>query len=83
MLVDPQAAYAIVDEGQGLSGSSFGAAADWLDRLLDLRGWQRPAGGRRTPPVRGAATAILFAAEGRGMIALTPGGVTPMGGNGC
>lgn len=31
MLADPGAAYVIVDEGPGLSGSSFGAVADWLD----------------------------------------------------
>lgn len=32
MLVqDPDAAFAIVDEGPGLSGSSFGAVADWLE----------------------------------------------------
>ncbi|WP_445504178.1 hypothetical protein [Microvirga sp. G4-2] len=28
---DPNAAFAIVDEGPGLSGSSFGAVADWLE----------------------------------------------------
>lgn len=28
---DPDAAFAIVDEGPGLSGSSFGAVADWLE----------------------------------------------------
>ncbi|KAA0575868.1 hypothetical protein FZ983_25255 [Azospirillum sp. B21] len=31
MLADPKATYVIVDEGPGLSGSSFGAVADWLD----------------------------------------------------
>ncbi|HYF84954.1 hypothetical protein [Azospirillum sp.] len=31
MLADPKASYVIVDEGPGLSGSSFGAVADWLD----------------------------------------------------
>lgn len=30
-LADPEAAYVIVDEGPGLSGSSFGAVADWLE----------------------------------------------------
>lgn len=29
-LIDPDAHYVIVDEGPGLSGSSFGAVADWL-----------------------------------------------------
>ncbi len=28
---DPDAAFAVVDEGPGLSGSSFGAVADWLE----------------------------------------------------
>jgi hypothetical protein len=28
---DPDASFAIVDEGPGLSGSSFGAVADWLE----------------------------------------------------
>lgn len=31
LLSDPEASYVIVDEGPGLSGSSFGAVADWLD----------------------------------------------------
>jgi hypothetical protein len=31
LLADPEAAYVIVDEGPGLSGSSFGAVADWLE----------------------------------------------------
>ena len=31
LLADPAARYAIVDEGPGLSGSSFGAVADWLE----------------------------------------------------
>jgi hypothetical protein len=31
LLRDPAAAFAIVDEGPGLSGSSFGAVADWLE----------------------------------------------------
>lgn len=29
--VDPAARYAVVDEGPGLSGSSFGTVADWLE----------------------------------------------------
>lgn len=29
---DPDTSFAIVDEGPGLSGSSFGAVADWLER---------------------------------------------------
>ncbi len=36
-LVEPGAHYVIVDEGPGLSGSSFGAVADWLeDRGVQL-----------------------------------------------
>ncbi|WP_206524634.1 hypothetical protein [Devosia sp. 1566] len=31
ILADPQAHFAIVDEGPGLSGSSFGSFADWLE----------------------------------------------------
>ncbi|SMF28693.1 hypothetical protein SAMN02982917_1306 [Azospirillum oryzae] len=31
LLADPEAAYVVVDEGPGLSGSSFGAVADWLE----------------------------------------------------
>ena len=31
LLADPEAVYVIVDEGPGLSGSSFGAVADWLE----------------------------------------------------
>ncbi|PWC80869.1 hypothetical protein TSH100_28805 [Azospirillum sp. TSH100] len=31
LLADPQATYVIVDEGPGLSGSSFGTVADWLE----------------------------------------------------
>nr|WP_255636255.1 hypothetical protein [Azospirillum sp. 412522] len=31
LLANPDAAYVIVDEGPGLSGSSFGAIADWLE----------------------------------------------------
>jgi len=31
LLADPEAAFVIVDEGPGLSGSSFGAVADWLE----------------------------------------------------
>ncbi|WP_225769924.1 hypothetical protein [Inquilinus sp. Marseille-Q2685] len=31
ILRDPAATYAVVDEGPGLSGSSFGAVADWLE----------------------------------------------------
>ncbi|WP_394844550.1 hypothetical protein LZC95_46785 [Pendulispora brunnea] len=31
LLQGPEAAYAIVDEGPGLSGSSFGCVADWLE----------------------------------------------------
>jgi len=31
LTADRQAAFAIVDEGPGLSGSSFGAVADWLE----------------------------------------------------
>lgn len=31
LLADPEAGYVIVDEGPGLSGSSFGAVADWLE----------------------------------------------------
>lgn len=31
LLADPGASYVIVDEGPGLSGSSFGAVADWLE----------------------------------------------------
>lgn len=31
LLSDPGACFAIVDEGPGLSGSSFGAVADWLE----------------------------------------------------
>lgn len=31
LLRDPAATYAIVDEGPGLSGSSFGTVADWLE----------------------------------------------------
>ena len=31
MLANPSAGYVIVDEGPGLSGSSFGAVADWLE----------------------------------------------------
>jgi hypothetical protein len=31
VLADPAATYVIVDEGPGLSGSSFGAVADWLE----------------------------------------------------
>jgi hypothetical protein len=30
LLADPAARYAVVDEGPGLSGSSFGCVADWL-----------------------------------------------------
>jgi len=29
---DPEAPFAVVDEGPGLSGSSFGAVADWLEK---------------------------------------------------
>jgi hypothetical protein len=31
LTADPERAFAIVDEGPGLSGSSFGAVADWLE----------------------------------------------------
>nr|WP_295833438.1 hypothetical protein [uncultured Azospirillum sp.] len=31
LLADPKATYVVVDEGPGLSGSSFGAVADWLE----------------------------------------------------
>ncbi|MBP2302759.1 hypothetical protein [Azospirillum picis] len=31
LLADPDAHYVVVDEGPGLSGSSFGAVADWLE----------------------------------------------------
>ena len=31
LLGDPAAIFAVVDEGPGLSGSSFGAVADWLE----------------------------------------------------
>jgi hypothetical protein len=31
ILANPQASFAIVDEGPGLSGSSFGGVADWLE----------------------------------------------------
>jgi hypothetical protein len=31
LLRDPTATYTVVDEGPGLSGSSFGAVADWLE----------------------------------------------------
>ncbi|KGM31894.1 hypothetical protein, partial [Inquilinus limosus] len=31
LLRDPETIYAVVDEGPGLSGSSFGAVADWLE----------------------------------------------------
>jgi len=50
-LLDGPAHYVIVDEGPGLSGSSFGAVADWLedhgvapDRIAFLPGHSNPLG---------------------------------------
>ncbi len=59
MLADPGAAYVIVDEGPGLSGSSFGAVADWLesqgvgaDRIAFLPGHGGDLGPQASEPHR-------------------------------
>lgn len=58
-LVQEGAAYVVVDEGPGLSGSSFGAAADWLegcgvarDRIMFLPGHLGELGPRASAPHR-------------------------------
>ncbi|ASY66056.1 Cell division protein FtsK (plasmid) [Sinorhizobium sojae CCBAU 05684] len=38
LLRDPDADFAIVDEGPGLSGSSFGSVADWLEEHATCKG---------------------------------------------
>jgi len=52
-LLDGEAHYVIVDEGPGMSGSSFGAVADWLEergvpseRIAFLPGHANPLGGQ-------------------------------------
>ncbi|MFP5514436.1 MAG: hypothetical protein ACLGJC_15265 [Alphaproteobacteria bacterium] len=59
MLADPGAGYVIVDEGPGLSGSSFGAVADWLeaqgvaaDRIAFLPGHGEDLGPQAAEPHR-------------------------------
>ncbi len=41
LTADPDRSFAIVDEGPGLSGSSFGAVADWLE-VTRRCGWADP-----------------------------------------
>lgn len=59
MLADPNAGYVVVDEGPGLSGSSFGAVADWLemqgvgaDRIAFLPGHGGDLGPQASEPHR-------------------------------
>lgn len=59
MLADPKAHYVIADEGPGLSGSSFGAVADWLesqgvgaDRIAFLPGHGGDLGPQASEPHR-------------------------------
>lgn len=70
MLADPGATYVIVDEGPGLSGSSFGAVADWLeaqgvgaDRIAFLPGHGGDLGPQASEPHRrrwaGAARPVV------------------------
>ena len=73
LLADADADYVIVDEGPGLSGSSFMAATDWLeaagvapDRITCLAGHDRGPGGQASERTRRrwAAGRVVAASSG-------------------